>query len=313
MNLRQLQYFVSVAESQGVSRAAEGLNISQSALSARIKELEEELGKELFSRHPKGVRLTKAGSTLFPLAVDALQAFERAHDAFTLEENKVTHLSIGLTPTLGAVLLPYLLSSEADHDRLMKLVVRQGSGAALANLLAMREIDAVIWYNEDADTINPIFPILTDHLVLVGSEKILGSIDKLDRGTLVTLPFVSEPPGHIVRRKIDEFFSAGEIPFKPIEELEPFEARRALVLSGSVCTIAPKWLFHPDIEEGRTSYRDLNIPQLSLNLNVVISKSVSIDARTLLLHRLTNALERIDPEAVSWTRSYPPNPREKIL
>jgi hypothetical protein len=57
----------------------------------------------------------------------------------------------------------------------------------------------------------------------------------------------------------------------------------------------------------------LNIPQLSLNLNVVISKSVSIDARTLLLHRLTNALERIDPEAVSWTRSYPPNPREKIL
>ncbi len=61
MELRHLRYFVGVAETENVSRAALRLHVSQPALSAQIRDLEDEIGFQLFERTAKSVRLTKAG------------------------------------------------------------------------------------------------------------------------------------------------------------------------------------------------------------------------------------------------------------
>ena len=62
MELRHLRYFVAVAETGNLSRAAEKLFIAQPPLSVQIRQLEEEMGTALFVRHPKGVRLTRQAS-----------------------------------------------------------------------------------------------------------------------------------------------------------------------------------------------------------------------------------------------------------
>ena len=64
MELRHLRYFVAVAETENVSRAAVKLHVSQPALSRQIRDLEEELGFPLFERSAKSVRLTEAGKSL---------------------------------------------------------------------------------------------------------------------------------------------------------------------------------------------------------------------------------------------------------
>src|ERR1700760_2406850 len=74
MELRQLEYFVAVAEEANFTRAAARVRISQSGVSAQIRALEHELGAELFDRTARTARLTTAGKAALGPARDALAA-----------------------------------------------------------------------------------------------------------------------------------------------------------------------------------------------------------------------------------------------
>jgi DNA-binding transcriptional LysR family regulator len=80
MDLRQLSYFVAVAEEGQFTRAATRVLVAQPAVSAQIRRLERELGEALFHRDPRAVRLTEAGEALLPCARAALAAEERGRD-----------------------------------------------------------------------------------------------------------------------------------------------------------------------------------------------------------------------------------------
>jgi DNA-binding transcriptional LysR family regulator len=81
MELRQLEYFIAVAEERNFTRAAGRLHIVQSAVSAAIKSLERELGAPLLERTSKYVALTDAGAALLPKARGTLDAVRDARDA----------------------------------------------------------------------------------------------------------------------------------------------------------------------------------------------------------------------------------------
>ena len=102
MELRQLRYFVAVADNLNFSRAAESLFVSQSALSKQISDLEDELGAQLFERSNKSVRLTEAGLQLMDEAKSTLFHTERIFAMFErgVLDHRPQYLMIGLEPRL---------------------------------------------------------------------------------------------------------------------------------------------------------------------------------------------------------------------
>ena len=110
MELRHLRYFVAVAEEENVSRAALKLHVSQPGISRQIRDLEDEIGFQLFERSAKSVRLTAAGKVFLAEARGVLQrASEAVEKARTVSGGTGGEISIGYAPSLTVQILPQAL------------------------------------------------------------------------------------------------------------------------------------------------------------------------------------------------------------
>src|SRR3954469_17927387 len=104
MELRQLEYFVTVVEEAGFTRAAARLHVAQPGVSAQIRRLERELGQDLLDRSGRTVRLTEVGAAVLPYARAALDAVAGAR----LAVDEMTGLlrgqvAVGMLTACGSV------------------------------------------------------------------------------------------------------------------------------------------------------------------------------------------------------------------
>lgn len=143
--LRQIQYFLALADTLSFVRAAERCNVTQPTLSAGLKELETLLGDTLFERSPRGVQLTRTGIDLLLPARDLMaRAEEFAH---TAQRNRLPlsgPLTLGIIPTIAPYILPHLLPSLNKHFPELQLQLREDLTGRLLEALERGEIDVVL-------------------------------------------------------------------------------------------------------------------------------------------------------------------------
>jgi DNA-binding transcriptional LysR family regulator len=142
VNLRQLEYFVAIAERGSLTAAADALLVSQPSLSQQIRALERELGGELVERLPRGVRLTAAGQELLGEARATLRHAQRARRQVRRAlELEVGRLDVAVTTSAALGILPVVLRDwqqrhpeievsllEFPHRRALDEAVRDGAG-----------------------------------------------------------------------------------------------------------------------------------------------------------------------------------------
>lgn len=110
MNLRDLRYFVALADTRHFGKAAERCYVSQPTLSAQIKKLENYLGVQLIERQPRRVTLTETGAKIVPIARRMLQESEEIVALARNEHDPLAgKLNMALIPTIGPYLLPLVM------------------------------------------------------------------------------------------------------------------------------------------------------------------------------------------------------------
>ena len=152
ITLKQLQYFVVVAEQKSFAAAAKTLNISQPAITSAVSLLEERLEVELVLRHhAQGVTLTTAGQDLLVRSRSLLiHAKELEINTIDLSEKLHGRLNIGCFPTLSPMYMPKLITNFLNKHNEVDVRLFEGKQKELINGLKNGEYDYVFMYHVDS-------------------------------------------------------------------------------------------------------------------------------------------------------------------
>ena len=142
--IRQLQFFVAVAEQGSVSRAAQGLSISQSSVTEAIKELEGDLGVALFERHPRGLNITHKGHQFLRHATKILADVSDARRTFAGEATSGGRLQLGVTSLVAGYVLSDILARYRRAFPGVEVTAIEDNGDYLEHLLVGGELDVAV-------------------------------------------------------------------------------------------------------------------------------------------------------------------------
>ena len=168
MEIRQLRYFLAVADALHFARAAESLHIAQPSLSQQIRALEEELGVRLFERSKRHVALTTDGEALLPYARRLVTLADDAREEFAERSGlRRGRVRLGTTPTLGGHLLPKAIGGFFQTFPGLELTITEDGSDRLARQLDQGHLDLALLVQDPNMVENITFePLLNEEIVL---------------------------------------------------------------------------------------------------------------------------------------------------
>lgn len=146
LDLDAVKAFVLIADLQSFTRAAQMLDTTQSALSLKLRRLEEQLGRRLLERTPRQVRLSSEGAVFLDAARSLLGAHERAVAAF---QQKQRRLSIGISQMIVGSQLPTLLRRMSEHDPSLLIEMRVAGSREIMQAYEQGALDAALLLQAD--------------------------------------------------------------------------------------------------------------------------------------------------------------------
>lgn len=240
MELRQLRYFVRVAEVGSMGRAAVELGVVTSALSQQISRLESELSTRLLQRSAAGVRPTEAGVAFLQQARLALRHADDA--AASARDARLTgHVSLGLASSTAAVLaLPLLQALRERHPGVRVHLVESLSGN-LSTMLNGRLLDLAVVFETESARRWSVQPLLDEALYVIG----LSTLPGMPRGRTVRLsalgqlPLVLPTGTHGLRAVLNAAFAQVRLEPRVVLEVDGLGTLMDAVRAGLAATIQP--------------------------------------------------------------------------
>ena len=239
MELRQLKYFVKSAEYLNFSVAAKHLYITQSTLSQQIKQLEFELGFELFLRNSRHISLTEAGEEFLPFARKTIQdAEDGVQRLYDLQHVKTGTLRIGVTYSLSTVLTEAVIGFIKAYPGIKLEIIYKTVDELLA-LLRERKVDFVLSYKPlcNAPDIASMFLFENALALVVDKEHPLANRKNIKLQELSGKELLLPSKGLQARTMFDRLIEGKNFRFNSSLELNETNILLQMVATGHYATI----------------------------------------------------------------------------
>ncbi|MBI3093628.1 MAG: LysR family transcriptional regulator [Rhodocyclales bacterium] len=312
MNLKQLEYFVRVAELGSFSRAALILNIAQPALSRQVRLLETDLHVTLLMRNGRGVVLTEAGKRLFDHSVGILQLMSRVReDLESTRGEPAGRIVVGLPPSMGRLLtLPLVEGFRRSLPR-ARLAIVEGLSTHLAEWISTGRVDVGLLHNPESQEAIEFTPVLDEALGMVspagtGKGRKVGADAPVTLAELTRYPLILPERSHAIRKLLETQAALSGHKLNVAMEISSVQSILELVRAGHGHAILTATALAASGQPAAFVLRPLSEPRLTSTLCLAVSAhkpSTPLTKQVLrLLRELILAAAQAAPPAHNKTR-----------
>jgi LysR family nitrogen assimilation transcriptional regulator len=238
MDLKQLEYFVRVAELGSFTRASIALDVAQPALSRQIRLMEIELRQNLLIRNGRGVTTTEAGRLLLEHARGILHQVERTREELDRVRGGLTgRVTLGLPPSLAKVLAVPLVRACRTALPDARLSIIEGLTANMQELLVAGRLDVALLYNPTPSPDIDAALLLEEDFYLIECQKGTEKARPITLREVADMPLVIPSRPHAIRALVDmEMANIGCRPNIALE-IDGIAAILDLVADGAGCAV----------------------------------------------------------------------------
>jgi len=249
--MEDLQRFLLVAKEGNLTRAAEEIFITQSALTQSIQRLEKELQTKLFQHSGKHLQLTDDGKSLLIIGERILQLWDYAHDP-KMRSTQIPTYSIGMFDNVALKLGNFLQNNIQNKKYHLELTI--DSSGKLFNKLQLGVLDAALC------VVNKTY-IIPKHLTLLAtySEKLIPVSSKHFKGKLDSIPFILYNSGSHTRTQIDTLFMNHAIQPTVYAESTSVTFMKELALLGTGVALLPENFIREELKTGVLKKQKIDI------------------------------------------------------
>jgi LysR family transcriptional regulator, nitrogen assimilation regulatory protein len=271
MELKQLEYFRTVARIGSFSQASAMLMVVQPALSRQIAKLEEEIGSKLFYRNGRGVTLTEAGQRFLDVADRALDQLENVCAELRAERSAPSGtVTLGMPPSVSAMIGASLLMRLRRTFPEIKLHITDGLSGHVCEWMMSGKIDIGIVHESRQSSSLLLERLLSEALYLVGRPDLGLGLSRPDTAfgqiTLeeaLQLPLVLQGQSHGLRRLIDRVVGEAGLSMDVQMEIDAVRTIANLVQHEKLYGILPLGCVIDDLRNGRICAWQISKPALT--------------------------------------------------
>jgi molybdate transport repressor ModE-like protein len=234
MEIHQLKTFVAVAREGSITRASERLHLSQPAVSAHIKAIEDTLGLTLFERTPRGMTLTGDGQRLFAKAEQILAAHQELMAEATRIKGRLTgKLRLGTASNSSTEALGRLVTILSERCPEVEVAVQHGTSLDLLNGIRSGSLDAG-FYNEagEPDAELTTIEVARFDIYLVAPPGLVATSQPLDWSALAELTWICPTSSSCCGQAAEKLFKQHQIRPKRIINIDRENVTRGLIAGG---------------------------------------------------------------------------------
>jgi LysR family nitrogen assimilation transcriptional regulator len=257
-----------------MTKAADQLHVSQTALGLQIRNLEAMLGVELLVRHSRGISATDAGRLLYERGVEIMRLVEEARrDVSAFGHSTQQVVSIGLTPsTMRMIGADFLMTAASDLPGISLRLVEELS-FVLVDLLQRDEIDVALAYDTSDNASSLRVPLMQERLFFVTAANAdfpRGPVQFNDVvASNLALPGDRDNVWHAVHRAA----KSSTLPVNVRFTIQSLETIKTLVERGLATSIVPYGVVKEKIEEGSIIAHSIENPELTRTLYLIETAS----------------------------------------
>lgn len=301
LKLKQLSYFLTLAEYGSISAAANALNMAQPSLSENIAKFERQLDVQLAIRGSRGIQMTEAGIMLVERGREILNSVDRlVNDLRLLSGEPRGPVSIGIPPSLSLLLsVPLLETIQIEHPDI-RLHIAEAMSGDILDWIANDRIDVGCVYEISDSSPYSFEPLLSEELFLVtardnwddefGEDGV--AINSVPASKLQDLPLVLTSPTHGARKLQEKFARAGGFSLNVVAAIDALPHIVEMVSRASAYSILSHGAVIKEVQSGLLGLVRIEEPTIRRTAYMVRKRSRPVSNASSVVEETINGIIR---------------------